>query len=160
MNRRRVNIINDLANLEHTSTIGQLTEKYGVSSRTIRNDLSAIGEILSERGLSPVKLQKGGEIHCALDFVRVLDYINVEDYYEYRLSREERIRIAAVLLVQSVDYITLSDIAENLFVSRATIIDDLGEIKALITRGGMEVLSSPNKDSGYWGKKAASGYSF
>lgn len=53
MNRRRVNIINDLANLEHTSTIGQLTEKYGVSSRTIRNDLSAIGELLSERGLSP-----------------------------------------------------------------------------------------------------------
>lgn len=155
MNRRRVNIINDLANLEHTSTIGQLTEKYGVSSRTIRNDLSAIGELLSERGLSPVKLQKGGEIHCALDFVRVLDYINVEDYYEYRLSREERIRIAAVLLVQSVDYITLSDIAENLFVSRATIIDDLGEIKALITRGGMEVLSSPNKGQRVLGKESS-----
>lgn len=155
MNRRRVNIINDLANLEKTSTIDQLTNRYGVSSRTIRNDLNAIGELLTEGGLSPLELKKGGEIHCSLDFVRVLDLIDVEDYYEYKLSREERIRVAAVLMVQSADYITLSAVAENLFVSRATIIEDLGEIKALIRSNGMEVISSPNKGQRVVGKESS-----
>lgn len=155
MNRRRVEIINDLANLEHTSTISQLTERYGVSSRTIRNDLSAVNELLAGAGLSPLKLKKGGGIHCALDFVQILEHIDVEDYYEYRLSREERIRVAAVLMVQSVDYITLSDIAENLFVSRATVIEDLGEIKELIRQNGMEVISSPNKGQRVVGKESS-----
>ncbi len=155
MNRRRVDIINDLANLERTSTIDRLTEKYGVSSRTIRNDLNAINELLAEGGLSPLELRKGGEIHCSLDFVRILDCINVEDYYEYKLSREERIKVAAVLMVQSVDYITLSSVADSLFVSRATIIEDLGEIKALIRGHGMEVISSPNKGQRVVGKESS-----
>ena len=154
MNRRRADIINDLANLERTSTIDGLTEKYGVSSRTIRNDLNAINEILTEGGLTPLELRKGGEIHCSLDFVQILDFINMEDYYEYKLSREERIKVAAVLMVQSVEYITLSSIADNLFVSRATVIEDLGEIKALIRGHGMEVISSPNKGQRVTGKES------
>ncbi len=155
MNRRRADIINDLANLERTSTIDGLTEKYGVSSRTIRNDLNAINEILTEGGLTPLELRKGGEIHCSLDFVQILDFINMEDYYEYKLSREERIKVAAVLMVQSVEYITLSSIADNLFVSRATVIEDLGEIKALIRGHGMEVISSPNKGQRVTGKESS-----
>lgn len=50
MNKRRMDIIHDLTNLEYTMTIAQLTEKYEVSSRTIRNDLNAINEILTEKG--------------------------------------------------------------------------------------------------------------
>ena len=155
MNKRRMDIINDLANLERTTTLSKLTEKYGVSMRTIRNDLAAINEILIERGFTPVELRRGGEIHCALDFTKILDLIDVEDYYEYKLSREERVRIAATLMVQSVDYITLSSIAEHLFVSRATVIEELGEIKNLIRRGGLEVISSPNKGQRVVGKESA-----
>ena len=155
MNKRRMDIINDLANLERTSTLAVLTEKYGVSTRTIRSDLGAINEILEKGGLSPVELRRGGEIHCGLDFVGILELVDVEDYYEYRLSREERIRIAATLMVQSADYITLSAIAEHLFVSRATVIEDLDEIKNLIRRGGLEVISSPNKGQRVVGKESA-----
>ena len=92
MNKRRMDIINDLANLERTTTLSKLTEKYGVSMRTIRNDLAAINEILIEGGFTPVELRRGGEIHCALDFTKILDLIDVEDYYEYKLSREERVQ--------------------------------------------------------------------
>ena len=155
MNKRRMDIINDLANLERTSTLAVLTEKYGVSTRTIRSDLGAINEILEKGGLSPVELRRGGEIHCGLDFVGILELVDVEDYYEYRLSREERIRIAATLMVQSADYITLSAIAEHLFVIRATVIEDLDEIKNLIRRGGLEVISSPNKGQRVVGKESA-----
>ena len=85
----------------------------------------------------------------------ILELVDVEDYYEYRLSREERIRIAATLMVQSADYITLSAIAEHLFVIRATVIEDLDEIKNLIRRGGLEVISSPNKGQRVVGKESA-----
>lgn len=154
MNKRRMDIINDLSNLERVCTIGQLTEKYGVSSRTIRNDLSAINELLAEGNLSPVTLRRGGEIYCCLDFAGVLDFVKAGDYYDYKLSKEERVKIAAVLMVQSGDYITLSAIADNLFVSRTTIIEELGEIKKVIQDGGLQVVSSPNKGQLVVGKES------
>lgn len=154
MNKRRMDIINDLSNLEHTSTIQQLTKKYGVSSRTIRNDLSAINDLLAEENLLPVELRRGGEIHCSLDFVRVLEFVEAEDYYDYKLSKDERVKIAAVLMVQSADFITLSTIADNLFVSRTTVIEDLGEIKSLIQDSGLTVVSSPNKGQRVIGKES------
>ena len=155
MNKRRMDIINDLTNLEHTSTINKLTKKYGVSSRTIRNDLNAINEILTAEKLSPIELRRGGEIHCSLDFVRILDFVKAEDYYDYKLSKEERVKVAAVLIVQSIDYITLSAIADNLFVSRTTIVEDLGEIKKLIQRNGLKLVSSPNKGQRVVGKESS-----
>lgn len=72
----------------------------------------------------------------------------------YKLSRNERIRIAAAFMVDSVDYITLSAIADNLFVSRATIIEDLNEIKEFIRKSGLEVISSPNKGQRVVGKES------
>lgn len=53
--------------------------------------------------------------------------------------------MAVSLLVNSVGYITLSAIADSLFVSRATVINDLELIKKYVKAGNLEVLSHPNK---------------
>lgn len=49
--------------------------------------------------------------------------------------------MAVSLLVNSVGYITLSAIADSLFVSRATVINDLELIKKYVKAGNLEVLS-------------------
>ncbi len=145
MNKRMLAIIGDLVNSNQNLSIAMLAEKYEVSQRTIRNDLNAVNEVLREHELPALELKSGGVISKSSRFAEILPCIGANDYYSYKLSKEERKMIAAAMLVNSVGYITLSAIADNLFVSRATIINDLDEIKQLIREAGLEVISHPNK---------------
>lgn len=145
MNKRIVSIIYELYNTNTKSSISGLAEKFKVSQRTIRNDLNAINDLLRENHLKEMNLKDGGKIFCGEDFEKILLLISDDDFYVYKLSKEERIRIAASFLVSSSEYITLSGIADNLFVSRATVIHDLDEIKGFVRKGNLQILSHPNK---------------
>lgn len=57
-------------------------------------------------------------------------------------------------MINSSGYITLSAIADSLFVSRATIINDLDGIKEYIKKGKLEVISHPNKGLRIEGKES------
>ena len=68
-----------------------------------------------------------------------------EDFYTYKLSKEERRMLAAAILINTKDHITLSQIADILYVSRATIINDLDEVKRMLESGKLKVISHSNK---------------
>lgn len=154
MNKRIVSMIQSLGSTKRTFYISDLAEKFQVSQRTVRNDLNAINDILKEHGLSALKLEKGGQVICPENFSEVLDFVDGKDFYEYKLSKEERKKIASVLLIGSPGFITLSEIAEHMAVSRATVIHDLEEIKAYIRQGNLEVRSHPNKGLRLEGKES------
>ena len=154
MKKRTLAIINELLANRNMCTITGLSEKFSVSQRTIRNDLNDISGILRENGKEELTLASGGKILCEEDFESIRQFTAEEDLYSYKLSKEERIRIAAAFLVNSSEYITLSTIAENLFVSRATVINDLNEIKDYIAEGNLEVFSHPNKGLRVEGKES------
>lgn len=145
MNKRILAIIEDLISVEDTLSIAALAEKYEVSQRTIRNDIKAINDVLAEHQLTALEIRSGGLIHKSGGFDEIRSFTGTDDYYSYKLSKEERKMIAAALLVNSVGYITLSAIADTLFVSRATVINDLDEIKQIIRDGNLEVIFHPNK---------------
>lgn len=153
MNKRILSMIREL-NQAGDVTIADLAQKFKVSQRTIRNDLNSINEMLREHKLGETELKTGGYIMRGEDFSSLLSYVAEVDFYEYKLSKQERIHIAAALIVNSSSYITLSTIADNLFVSRATIISDLDAIKKFIREGKMEVLSHPNKGLRIEGKES------
>lgn len=154
MNKRMISIIADLSEIEKTISIDDLAQKYNVSQRTIRNDLTAINDILSENDLDEIELIAGGKIQRKDSFAHIQYFLTEQDLYSYKLSKEERIAVASVLLLNSSKYITLSTIADNLFVSRATIINDLDEIKKYIASFHLEVTSHPNKGLRVEGKES------
>lgn len=154
MNKRTIAIIDDLEKASDVITIADLADKHEVSQRTIRNDLKAINDVLLENNLIELETKSGGKILKGGDFQHVLPFVGANNYYSYKLSKEERKMIAAAMLVNSVGYITLSTIADTLIVSRATIINDLDEIKQLIKDGNLEVISHPNKGLRVDGKES------
>lgn len=145
MNRRTISIIHELKDAGRESSIGSLAEKFGVSQRTIRNDLKEISDILRENHLQELCLKRGGIICCGDDFEQILSVVSEGDFYTYKLSKEERIREEAVLLVKNPGYVTLSEIANCFFVSRATVINDLDAVKEYVKQGNLKVVSYPNK---------------
>ncbi|MCD8019779.1 MAG: BglG family transcription antiterminator [Clostridiales bacterium] len=155
MNKRTLSIVQKLSKEKKETSIAALAEEYEVSQRTIRNDLNAINDVLEENGLHKLELLRGGIVRQHEDFSQVLVYVMEGDFYQYKLSKEERKKMAAVFLVRSSEYITLSSIADSLFVIRATIIGDLDDIKEMIHKNGMEVISHPNKGLRVEGKESA-----
>ncbi len=152
MNKRIVSIINDLAT-DRKVSLDQLSQYYNISKRTLRNDINSINLLLIENGLYPISLEKEFVIRQS-DFGRIVQLIPQQDLYSYKLSREERSFLAASILVSSSDYITLSIIAELLYVSRATIIKDLDLIKQILTAADLELISYPNKGLWVQGKES------
>lgn len=145
MNQRVAEIVKILNTAEQATRIADLSAHFSVSQRTIRNDLNEINGLLQEAGIGKLVLQSGGTIVLPEGFDRFPGAIGVGDYYAYKLSKEERKKIAAAILVNSPEYTTLNEIAERLFVSRATVINDLDDIKAFIHKHDLEVISYPNK---------------
>lgn len=145
MNQRITAIIHLLKDSAEPLRITELAERFQVSQRTIRNDLNEVSALLRQNRLPVLTLKSGGQILCPEDFDQLLPFVLTGDFYTYKLSREERRQVAAALLVNAVGYITLAEIAEQLFVSRATIINDLDEIKACVRENGLGVASHANK---------------
>lgn len=148
MNKRSREILSQLiTKTEYSQTISiqDLAEMFKVSSRTIRYDIEQINDYLKENHLQPLNLGKQGVINTQADITKARESLSEEGFYSFKLSREERVCFSAVMMICSDDYITLSEIADQLFVSRSTIIQDLEHIKSSFRERHLYVLSHSNK---------------
>lgn len=134
-----------LAKQKNHLTIASLAEKFKVSERTIRNDINDINDYLSKQGITEITFGSNGLLIAENDIEKAKELGQQEDLYSYRLSKEERKMLAAAILIDAKDHITLSNIADMLYVSRATIINDLDGVKELLESGNLQVISHSNK---------------
>lgn len=145
MNQRSSEIVQLLSKEKDEITVSGFAEYFQVSQKTIRNDLKEINSILKQNKREEVLINSGGKINPPGNFKESLPILLEGDLYSYKLSKEERKHVASAMIVNSVDYITLATIADHLFVSRATVINDLKDIKAFIREGNLKVVSHANK---------------
>lgn len=154
MNQRSTKMVQLLNKETDEITVSGFAEYFDVSQKTIRNDLKEINDILEQNHRETIIIKSGGIICTPNDFKGSISLLLEKNFYNYKLSREERKKVAAAMLVNSVDYITLAAIADSLSVSRATIINDLRDIKALISENDLSVLSHANKGLKIDGKES------
>lgn len=145
MKKRSKEILDLLGRRENDHTISTLAAKFEVSERTIRNDIKDINDYLKEQEIKPIRFGSNGLIVMEEDISQARETTQQEDFYTYKLSKEERRMLAAAILINTKDHITLSQIADILYVSRATIINDLDEVKRMLESGKLKVISHSNK---------------
>lgn len=143
MNERMIEIVQKL--LQNDWTIASFAKEFSVSERTIRNDIHTINDWLKINGFNELELPRGGKILKKEDFFQTKELLAEMNLTSYHLSKLERKVIASALIISATDFITISQIADHLMVSRVTIINDLDEIKAFIRKGKLEVVSQPNR---------------
>lgn len=145
MNKRTKDIVGELLKADRTMTISGLAKHFKVSERTIRNDLNSINDWLEENGLSLITLGGSGRIQYQPEIEEVQRFVLENDFYSYKLSREERKLLTAAILLSSSEYTTLAGIADTLFVSRVTVINDLDDVKQYIAQEKLRVISHSSK---------------
>ena len=140
-----------LTQAESTFSIDELADNFHVSTRTIRNYAKTIEDFLLNNKLE-------GLIFCANNKIeykgnsqqkfQLLSLISKCNFYDYKLSVEERYLIISLMLLSSNGPITISDFSSSLFVDRGTIIKDLAFVSQQFSSYG--ILFEDNKNKGFF----------
>lgn len=113
----------------------KIAQTLGVSNRTVRYDLEAIGEELRQRGFSlHKKAQKGVWLESMQRAEGAAKQEARSDYYEYILSKKERCNAILVHILGAKDFISAEQLAERLSISRSTLLIDLKDVKRILDR--------------------------
>lgn len=144
MKRRTIDLINDLSKPTNYS-LHDLANSYHVTVRTIRNEIKTINEFLYNYGFTKITIEKNGLVQVNRDFSSCRKYLQIDDLYEYKLSPQERIIAVSCILLMKQDYTTLSELANQLYVSRTTIINDLPSIKKYLEQVQIQLHTHQNK---------------
>lgn len=131
-------------------TLSELGDNFNVSVRTVRNYISIIEEILIDNHFQDILLKNGGNVSFIgndTDIKEILNFATKSDFYDYRLSSEERQTIISIMLLLSDIPITIADLEDILFSSRSTIKKDISFASDILSK--YNVFFSENKRHGY-----------
>lgn len=131
--------------LKKEITLEELSLIYGKTKRSIRNDINSINYLFYKKmGLSPIKIKKG---IISTDFpeIKLKNFINSLNYYEYSLDKVERVVIIIIFSLINQDRITINSLSEFMQVSRTTIISDLKKVKEVLKLYELKLISEPSK---------------
>ena len=159
MKKRSREILTQLINKKRCNqqiSINELAELFHVSSRTIRNDIVDINDFLKDNKLGDLTIGKKGVLEVPEEILTYHEEENPEEaegrmdqiasnFYNYRISREDRISLEVVILICSNDYITLQQLSDHLLVSRSTVIQDLDQLKAFFKDNKLYLFTQSNK---------------
>lgn len=145
MKKRSRDILISFENQRMPFTIEECAEQFGISPRTVRHDIQEINDFLSSHGYKALGID-GTTIINPMSDVELQGAIEkIQGFYCYKLSPEERQLLIQIMLIHGEGYQTYSQIADELMVSRVTIINDLVKVKAWFAYRNLQVESLSNK---------------
>ena len=127
----------------------EISEKYQISERIVRKKIRELNDELNENGLPPVSINGEGILRFEGREEGLLEqiqkFITKNDFYTYRLSKNERKTILAMLLLNHEKYVTAAWISEYISTSRNTVISDLNDLKDWFLKNNMKLVSQVQK---------------
>lgn len=131
-------------------TSAYLAQATGVTARTIKHDVAEINALLADYGAAVVpRYGKGYQLRVDNEFLfqgLLSEFKNQDLAIGLNLpdSRFERVNYIIKKLLAVDYYISLDDLAQELFVSRSTLTADLKEVRTLLSEYRIHVVSKPN----------------
>lgn len=138
MNSRQAKLLLKMLD-EKEIKIADWIEENKISERTLRNDILLLERVMGGTGHV---LLKGGRVKACIQSdcrQEIEKMIADSDFYWYKLSRNERVLIACLMLMIQEGYVTSDKIAQTLCVSRNTIVSEMGENRKWLARHGLKL---------------------
>ncbi|MDR3376385.1 MAG: BglG family transcription antiterminator [Ancalomicrobiaceae bacterium] len=147
MNYREREILFATLSEGSVNNITDLASRFGVSLRTVRNDINSINYFLEGINGGRLDVEEKGTIKSQVK--TDISYISSiqADHHAYRekLSSDERLSLLSIILSVSADYITIAQLAAMIRVSKATIVKDIKQVRETLQSRGIQLLARPNK---------------
>lgn len=150
LNNRTIAILRELLAVDSAITSEYLANVIQVTSRTIRNDMKELETLLSKYGASIKSIRGAGyklKIHDDKRFRKFL----LEEFQSEKLkpsilpnSPEERVHYLMKRLLLTENFLKLEDLADELFISKSTVQNDLKDVKKILQTYGISFDVKPN----------------
>lgn len=134
----------------------ELARRFAVSTRTIRADVSALNLLLLDYGAQLVLLRGAGyQLHIA-DAMR-FQHLDQRNRVPLRIPRTsaERVRYMLTRFLTAAYSLKLEELADEWFVSRATLQNDMTEVREWLGRYHLTIESKPHYGMKLFGSEAA-----
>ncbi|WP_099159655.1 BglG family transcription antiterminator [Virgibacillus ndiopensis] len=135
LDKRRAHLLSVLLQSTKPIHAKQLTEKLGVSQRTIYYDLDQINDWLASEKLDAIQNIHGQGLWLpdSLKHEINLQEYNLTDEYVYQFSESERILLLLVRLLTDETVLTMESFTTSIQMSRGTIVKDLKKVKVKLS---------------------------
>lgn len=151
MNRQHYDLLTKLIYASGTSfPQNVLAQILDVSPRSIRNYITTINEFLDDNELHLLQTLPNGDVvftGSQQDVIEIQQHLLHSDFYQYRLSAEERKQVLNFLFLTSEGYITSNELSERLYVSKTTLVKDMDEVSGYFAKRGVSFCDA--KTAGY-----------
>jgi len=143
MNKRTCEIIKTIYERPNKFDIEGLSQVLSVSIKTLQADIQTINEYFVSNEIASLEVVDNRFFIKKTDKY-IYEALNTLSFYDYKLSRDERLIIEALLLIFTPKHIILWDIAEFMYVSRSTVIGDLKYLNEYLNGYGISTTSMSN----------------
>jgi lichenan operon transcriptional antiterminator len=150
LNTRMTVIIRELMKADTPVTSEYLAKVLDVTSRTIRNDVRELESIVKDFGAEVKSIRGTGyqllvhDDHLFRQLLQEAADNKLEKNGEIPTLPEDRVRYVIKRLLLTEEYIKLETIADELFISKSTLQNDLKDVKDVFRRYGISLESKPN----------------
>lgn len=143
MYKRTCEIIKIIYERPNEFDIKELAQYLNVSIKTIQADIQEINQYFQSKGTAFLEAEEN-KYSIKKTSKSIYEMLNTLSFYDYKLSREERLVIEALLLIYTPSHLTLSNIADFMYVSRSTVIGDLKHLNSYLNNYGISTNAQSN----------------
>ncbi|MEH6992480.1 PRD domain-containing protein [Neobacillus drentensis] len=150
LNSRTIAILRELIAVDTPITSEYLANVIQVTSRTIRNDIKELETFISKYGAS-IKSIRGAGYKLKIDDDKVFRKFLLEEFQSEKLkpsmlpnTPEERVHYLMKRLVLTENFLKLEDLADELFISKSTVQNDLKDVKKILQTYDLSFEVKPN----------------
>jgi len=147
MERRREKILKEFMSSNTSLTSKYLSQVLEVSSRTVRDDIKELNQLLSDYSTHIQSTRGVGyELIIANNehFRQFLTNQRIESSTQLPNSSDERINYILNQLLLTEDYLKIDDLADEIHVSKSTLQYDLKTMRSILKRYSLDIKSLPN----------------
>jgi len=153
-NQRLAQLFDALQN--ETLPQDELARRFDISTRTVRTDISALNALLQEYGAQFV-LSRGEGYQLKIDDALRFQRLELQSRSPLRVPRTstERVRYMLTRFLTAAWSLKLEDLAEEWFVSRATLQNDMTDVREWLARYHLNIESKPHYGMKLFGSEVA-----
>jgi len=134
----------------------ELARRFAVSTRTVRTDITALNEMLADHGIRFV-LNRGEGYQLKIDDAQRYSQLRYQSPSSLRIPRTSAARVHYLLtrFLTSAYSLKLEDLADEWFVSRATLQSDMAEVREWLVRYQLVIETRPRYGMKLFGSEMA-----
>lgn len=153
-NQRLAQLFDALQN--ETLPQDELARRFAVSTRTVRTDITALNTLLEQHGAQFV-LNRGAGYQLKVEDAQRFLHLQQQTRSPLRVPRTsaERTRYLLTRFLTAAYSLKLEDLAEEWFVSRATLQNDMAEVREWLGRYHLTIESKPHYGMKLFGSEVA-----